>query len=188
MEIKLNTKIPYTFIGEKHVKNMGQEVTLSIKFYKEYTLEEIYITFYYVYETEYLYYGVRDKGDCSFIKKELCWHGFKEGSTKEIWEDIDSDGKKYEFKIESTKFEKEVIEEVERIIKEQDYKIINKKTLKFDDVMDLSEASKKYNININTLKSACQQGLNGLIEDVDYKKSGRVWIITKDALKKFQHE
>lgn len=60
--------------------------------------------------------------------------------------------------------------------------------LELEDVMDLSEASQRYNININTLKSACQKGLNGLIEGIDYKKSGRVWLITKDAIKKFEHE
>lgn len=60
--------------------------------------------------------------------------------------------------------------------------------LEMEDVMDLSEASQRYNININTLKSACQKGLNGLIEGIDYKKSGRVWLITKDAIKKFEHE
>lgn len=60
--------------------------------------------------------------------------------------------------------------------------------LELEDVMDLSEASQRYNININTLKSACQKGLNGLIEGIGYKKSGRVWLITKDAIKKFEHE
>ncbi|MCR1871523.1 helix-turn-helix domain-containing protein [Longicatena caecimuris] len=56
--------------------------------------------------------------------------------------------------------------------------------LELEDVLDLSEASQKYGININTLKSACQKGLNGLIEGIDYKKSGRVWLITKNAIKK----
>jgi len=60
--------------------------------------------------------------------------------------------------------------------------------MQLKDVMDLSEASEKYNININTLKSACQKGLNGLVEGIDYKKSGRVWLITRDAIKKFEHE
>lgn len=60
--------------------------------------------------------------------------------------------------------------------------------LEIDDMMDLSEASERYDVNINTLKSACQKGLNGLVEGIDYKKAGRVWLITRDAVKKFQHE
>ncbi|WP_049043226.1 helix-turn-helix domain-containing protein [Clostridium sporogenes] len=79
--------------------------------------------------------------------------------------------------------------------KVDDYNINNVKVfidefelLELEDTMDLSEASEKYGININTLKSACQQGLNGLVEGIDYKKAGRVWLITRDAVKKFKHE
>lgn len=52
------------------------------------------------------------------------------------------------------------------------------------DIMDLSEASKKYNLNINTLKTICQRGMHNLEEGKDYKKSGRVWLITKKAIEK----
>lgn len=50
------------------------------------------------------------------------------------------------------------------------------------DIMDLSEASKKYNLNINTLKTICQRGMHNLEKGTDYKKSGRVWLITKKAI------
>lgn len=56
--------------------------------------------------------------------------------------------------------------------------------MKLTDVMDLSEASKEYGIDINTLKWACQHGSNGLEKDVDYKKSGRVWLITRQAVER----
>lgn len=56
--------------------------------------------------------------------------------------------------------------------------------MKLADVMDLKEASEKYNLNINTLKSICQKELHGLKKDVDFKKTGRVWIITKYAIEK----
>ncbi|WP_039232088.1 helix-turn-helix domain-containing protein [Clostridium novyi] len=56
--------------------------------------------------------------------------------------------------------------------------------MKLADVMDLKEASEKYNLNINTLKSICQKELHGLKSGVDYRKTGRVWIITKDAIEK----
>lgn len=60
--------------------------------------------------------------------------------------------------------------------------------MELKDIMDLSEASKKYNIDINTLKWACQHGSNGLEEGVDYKKSGRVWLITRQAIEKTWRE
>ncbi|WP_096636391.1 helix-turn-helix domain-containing protein [Clostridium cochlearium] len=54
--------------------------------------------------------------------------------------------------------------------------------MKLEDIMDLKEASEKYNLNINTLKTICQKGLHNLSEDVDYKKTGRVWLITRKAI------
>lgn len=51
-----------------------------------------------------------------------------------------------------------------------------------NDVMDLREASKKSKISINTLKSICQNKSYDLLEGKDFKRSGRVWLITKDAL------
>lgn len=57
-----------------------------------------------------------------------------------------------------------------------------------DDVMDLSEASDKYDININTLKSICQNESYNLKKGIDYKKSGRVWLITKDAILKIKSQ
>lgn len=54
--------------------------------------------------------------------------------------------------------------------------------MKLEDVLDLSEASKKYNLNVNTLKTICQKGLHGLEEGLDYKKAGRVWLITRKAI------
>ena len=56
--------------------------------------------------------------------------------------------------------------------------------MKLTDVMDSKEASEKYNININTLKSICQNGSYNLKDEIDYRKTGRVWLITKDAMKK----
>ncbi|MCD3319518.1 hypothetical protein G8V07_11550 [Clostridium botulinum D/C] len=53
-----------------------------------------------------------------------------------------------------------------------------------NDIMDLKEASIKYNLNINTLKATCQNGRHGLVEGKDYRKTGRVWLITKEALEK----
>ncbi|EDS76588.1 conserved hypothetical protein [Clostridium botulinum C str. Eklund] len=59
-------------------------------------------------------------------------------------------------------------------------------TKKFDinDIMDTKEASEKFDININTLKTICQRGMHGLIEGEDYRKTGRVWLITIDGMKK----
>lgn len=51
-----------------------------------------------------------------------------------------------------------------------------------NNVMDLREASKKSKISINTLKSICQNESYDLIRGKDFKRSGRVWLITKDAL------
>ncbi|RXI70485.1 helix-turn-helix domain-containing protein [Clostridium tetani] len=56
--------------------------------------------------------------------------------------------------------------------------------MEITDVMDLAEASERYEININTLKTACQKGSKGLIKDIDYRKSGRVWLITKQAIER----
>ena len=127
MEIKLNTQIPYNFIGEKHIENMEQEVVLNIKFYKKYTQEEIYISFYYVYETKYLYYSVRDKGDTSFSKEDLCWYGTKKGTEDELFNDLFKGTNNCDIKYDLSDFEKEVVKEVERIIEEKDYLIIGEK-------------------------------------------------------------
>ena len=54
--------------------------------------------------------------------------------------------------------------------------------MQLKDIMDLKEASEKYNLNINTLKTICQKGLHNLSEGVDYKKAGRVWLITRKAI------
>ena len=54
--------------------------------------------------------------------------------------------------------------------------------MQLKDVMDLKEASEKYNLNINTLKTICQKGSYNLEEGTDYKKSGRVWLITTKAI------
>lgn len=54
--------------------------------------------------------------------------------------------------------------------------------MKISDVMDLKEASEKYNINIWTLKSICQKGSHDLILEKDYRKSGRSWLITKETM------
>ncbi|WP_085829068.1 helix-turn-helix domain-containing protein [Clostridium massiliodielmoense] len=56
--------------------------------------------------------------------------------------------------------------------------------MKLTDVMNLKEASEKYNINMNTLKTICQRSKYDLVEEVDFRKSGKVWLITKDAMKK----
>lgn len=60
--------------------------------------------------------------------------------------------------------------------------------LDLKNVMDLKEASEKYNININTLKTICQRNKYNLIEDVDFKKTGRVWLITKAGVEKILEE
>ncbi|AEB77205.1 helix-turn-helix domain-containing protein [Clostridium botulinum] len=53
-----------------------------------------------------------------------------------------------------------------------------------DEIMDLKEVADKYNLNLNTLRSICNNASHGLIQGVDYRRAGRVWLITKDAVKK----
>ncbi|KLU74186.1 hypothetical protein ADU80_05010 [Clostridium botulinum] len=58
------------------------------------------------------------------------------------------------------------------------------KKFNIKNIMDLKEASIEYNLNMSTLKSICQKGWHGLIEGEDYRKAGRVWLITREAIEK----
>lgn len=53
---------------------------------------------------------------------------------------------------------------------------------KLNDVMTFSEASEKWGLGESTLRSVIRT--NKLIEGVDYRKSGKVWLITKEAMQR----
>ena len=50
------------------------------------------------------------------------------------------------------------------------------------DVMTFAEASKKWGLGESTLRSAIKT--DRFIENIDYKKSGKVWLITTKAMEK----
>lgn len=52
------------------------------------------------------------------------------------------------------------------------------------DVMTLQEAAEVYNIKFNTLRAQFKHRIDDLIEGVDYKKSGGVWLIRPQVIKK----
>lgn len=51
-----------------------------------------------------------------------------------------------------------------------------------DEVMAFSEASEIWGLGESTLRTAVRT--DKLIEGVDYRKSGKVWLITKEAMKR----
>lgn len=55
-----------------------------------------------------------------------------------------------------------------------------------DDVYTFAEASQKWKLGESTLRSTVKS--NRLVEGKDYKKSGKVWLITKEAMKKLYGE
>lgn len=55
-----------------------------------------------------------------------------------------------------------------------------------NNILTFTEASQKWNIDSSTLRKLVTTGK--LIEDVDYRKSGNVWLITKEAMKKVYGE
>lgn len=55
-----------------------------------------------------------------------------------------------------------------------------------DEVMAFSEASEIWGLGESTLRSTVRT--DKLIEGVDYRKSGKVWLITKDAMERVYGE
>lgn len=51
-----------------------------------------------------------------------------------------------------------------------------------DEVMTTSEACLKWGLSESTIRQSIRN--NRLIEDVEYRKSGKVWIITKKAMER----
>ncbi|MFT8348760.1 helix-turn-helix domain-containing protein [Clostridium saccharoperbutylacetonicum] len=54
------------------------------------------------------------------------------------------------------------------------------KTSILKEVMTFAEASEIWGLGESTLRSTVRT--DKLVEDIDYKKSGKVWLITKDAM------
>ena len=63
---------------------------------------------------------------------------------------------------------------------------MNKINNKINEVMTFSEASEKWGISISTLRMMART--NRAIEGVDIRKSGKVWLITIDAMKRLYGE
>lgn len=57
---------------------------------------------------------------------------------------------------------------------------------KLNDVMTFSEASEKWGLGESTLRSVIRT--NKLTEGIDYRKSGKVWLITKEAMQRLYGE
>lgn len=55
-----------------------------------------------------------------------------------------------------------------------------------DEVMAFSEASETWGLGESTLRSTVRT--NKLAEGVDYRKSGKVWLITKEAMQRVYGE
>ena len=53
-----------------------------------------------------------------------------------------------------------------------------------DDVLTASEAASLYGMDESTLRRACagQKGYPPRFRDGEFRKSGRVWLITRDAM------
>lgn len=51
---------------------------------------------------------------------------------------------------------------------------------RFDGLLSLSDAAKKYGVDDSVLRHAIRNGT--LIEGVDVKKFGKQWVITEEAL------
>lgn len=54
-----------------------------------------------------------------------------------------------------------------------------------NEVLTFAEAAELWGLSMGTLRMRLSKGYMGdLIEGVDYRKSGKVWLITKDAMVK----
>lgn len=54
-----------------------------------------------------------------------------------------------------------------------------------NEVLTFAEAAELWELSMGTLRMRLSKGYMGdLIEGVDYRKSGKVWLITKDAMVK----
>lgn len=56
--------------------------------------------------------------------------------------------------------------------------------MKLTDVITIKEASEIYKIKIDRIRLFLNRGANGLKENIDYRKSGATWLITKKAVEK----
>ena len=52
------------------------------------------------------------------------------------------------------------------------------------DVLTIKEATEIYKIKIDRIRLFLNRGAKGLVENVDYRKSGSTWLITREALEK----
>lgn len=66
------------------------------------------------------------------------------------------------------------------------YKNSNLRNSILKEVMTFAEASQKFNLGESTLRSSIRT--DRFVEGVDYKKSGKVWIITKEAMERVYGE
>lgn len=60
--------------------------------------------------------------------------------------------------------------------------------MKITDILTVGEASEKWQISTNTIKSRLQQGPKEIELNKDYRKGPRVWLITKEGMKKLYGE
>lgn len=58
--------------------------------------------------------------------------------------------------------------------------------ININNILTFTEAAEKWNIDSSTLRKLVNT--DKLIKDVDYRKSGNVWLITKEAMKKVYGE
>ena len=54
--------------------------------------------------------------------------------------------------------------------------------MRLTEVFTLAEIEKVYGIKTERIKAFLNRGAKGWTENVDYKKSGRVWLVTRKAL------
>lgn len=58
--------------------------------------------------------------------------------------------------------------------------------MNIDDVYSTSEAAKIWGVSTQTVKTAClgQKGLPPRFEKGEYRKSGRVWLVTRSGMER----
>ncbi|MGL4452190.1 MAG: helix-turn-helix domain-containing protein [Sarcina sp.] len=57
--------------------------------------------------------------------------------------------------------------------------------MKLTEVYTLTEIEERFGIKSATLKTYLNRGAKEWAKDIDYKKSGRVWLITQKAVEKY---
>lgn len=51
------------------------------------------------------------------------------------------------------------------------------------DILTITEAAEMWGISVNTIKARLQRGPTQITNDLHYKKSGKVWLITLEGMK-----